>query len=136
MANTNINSPTNPRRLKARERKQEALSLRMSGVTFEQIGQRLGITRQAAHKAVTQALADIQKETNEDAEKLRHLELERLDKMQASIWASVLTGGYGAIDRVLRIMERRAKLIGLDIEPDNPDNAVIEIHVVHDNDLK
>jgi len=42
------------------------------------------------------------------------LELERLDAMQAAIWDDAMNGHLGAIDRVLKIMERRAKLLGLD----------------------
>jgi hypothetical protein len=45
---------------------------------------------------------------------LRVLEAGRLDQLQLAIWKSALAGHLGAIDRVLRIMERRARLFGLD----------------------
>ena len=60
----------------------------------------------------------------EGAEHLRTLEALRLDEIQAKIWDKAIAGDYRAVDRVLRIMERRAKLLGLDapvkVAPTNP----------------
>ena len=42
------------------------------------------------------------------------LELQRLDAMMAGIWNDAVSGKAHAIDRVLKIMERRAKLLNLD----------------------
>ena len=42
------------------------------------------------------------------------LELARLDVAQRAIWKKVVKGDLAAIDRLLKIMQRRAKLIGLD----------------------
>ena len=54
----------------------------------------------------------------EPAEELRTLELERLDSLYATVTAIIETGSpkdvLNAIDRALRIMERRSKLLGLD----------------------
>jgi len=54
----------------------------------------------------------------EPAQELRDLEAERLDTMQESIWEKTGPEKMGAIDRLLRIMERRAKLLGLDVAKD------------------
>jgi len=42
------------------------------------------------------------------------LELERLDVMLLALWRRVQNGDERAIDRALKIEERRAKLLGLD----------------------
>jgi len=34
--------------------------------------------------------------------------------MQRALWPTALSGDLGAIDRLVRIMERRARLLGLD----------------------
>ena len=47
------------------------------------------------------------------AEELRQLEEERLDRMQAGIWSTAIQGHLGSIDRVLKIMDLRARLLGL-----------------------
>lgn len=52
--------------------------------------------------------------TEHAAEHLRSLEAERLDRVLAAIWRDATRGNLSAIDRVLKIMERRAKIEGLD----------------------
>ena len=105
---------TEPRNIQAREREVEALELRKAGATFQQIGTRLGISRQAAHKRVTEVLHDMAETTGEKAEAVRTLEGQRLDAMLLGLWARASHGDYGAVDRVLRIMQRRADMLGTD----------------------
>jgi hypothetical protein len=45
---------------------------------------------------------------------VRDLELQRLDALYLKAWEAVEEGDLPSIDRCLRIMERRAKLLGLD----------------------
>jgi hypothetical protein len=42
------------------------------------------------------------------------LELMRLERLHAAVWPQAIRGDVNAVDRVLRIMERRARLLGLD----------------------
>ncbi len=107
-------SKASPRRMRARDREVQALNLRKSGATYEQIGKALEITTQGAYKAIIRSLRKLNEKNSEGADELRRLEVERLDRMLAAIWSQVISGNQGAIDRALRIGERRAKLIGLD----------------------
>lgn len=104
----------NPKVTRARDREAKALELRKAGASFPAIGQALGISDEGARKAVSRALARVAQQTDESATEYRALELERLDHMQMKIARQVNDGHLGAIDRALRIMERRAKLLGLD----------------------
>ena len=98
--------------VKAYERQKEALSLRLVGLSYDAIAERLGFAnRSGAFRAVQAAL---KKTLQEPADELRTLELERLDSMLLPMMAQAKKGNQGAVDRVLRIMERRAKLLGLD----------------------
>jgi hypothetical protein len=45
---------------------------------------------------------------------VRQLELERLDRLLIALWDLATGGSLGAIDRVLKVMQRRAELLGLD----------------------
>lgn len=108
------NAPTAPRRVTASDRRRRALELRMAGSSFADIGAALEISKQAAHQLVTAALRDIEAKTVETTDELRRLELERLDKMLIKVWQQVAQGNLGAVDRALRIMERRSRLLGLD----------------------
>jgi DNA-binding CsgD family transcriptional regulator len=121
---TDANAPTAPRKVKAAERKKQALARRIGGWTFAQIGEELGISAQAAYNLVKSALAETNAKTAEEAEILRRLELERLDTMRSAIWGLVLKGDVQAIDRALRISKRMSELTGIDaptkIAPTDP----------------
>lgn len=127
---TNANAPTAKRKVRAAKRKAEALRYRIGGMTFEAIGKQLGVSTQAAYKLVKSALAAIQGKTTESALELRGLELARLEAAQVALWPKVVGfvrrdkegreiervdgGQEQAITALLRIMERRSKLLGLD----------------------
>lgn len=94
------------------ERQRDALELRKSGLSYDAIATRLGYAHASgAHKAVTLAL---KRTIQEPADELRRVEVERLDAALSAIWKKVLSGDTWAIDRMLKIMERRAALLGLD----------------------
>lgn len=108
------NSPTTTRRTTATERRKKAVALRIAGATFEQIGDQLGVSTQAAHKLVTTALEETRRITGEAAEQLRQTELTRLDALQTALWSDAVKGDVQAVDRILKIMLRRSQLLGLD----------------------
>lgn len=117
------------------ERDAEACRLRSRGQTYQQISDALGYGHRGhAYDAVQRALAVIPQEA---ADGLRHLQLDQLDylttqalgvleRRHLTIAASgkvVTVDGeqviddapvLAAIDRLLKIQERRAKLVGLD----------------------
>lgn len=69
-----------------------------------------------AYKDVSRELEKMRNELAEHVEAVRELELQRLDDLLKGLWDRA-TGkdiDYPAIDRVLKIMERRARLTGLD----------------------
>ena len=102
-----------------------ALELRKRGATYAMIGADLGVSEARAHQIVNDALTAI---VAEPAEKVRKLEVERIDHMLSVVWptatnamseittvdASLLDMILKAQAGVLKLMERRAKLTGLD----------------------
>jgi len=115
-------SKTSIRRLQAVERSKQALELRKGGASFPEIARALGYAAPAgAYQAVMSAL---RKTLKEPAEEVRTLEVARLDAMLLALWAQVKQGNQGAIDKALKVEERRARLLGLDaptkIAPTNP----------------
>lgn len=108
-------SPRNQsRKAIAADREKRALALRLAGATYEQIASELHISLGAAHKAVQSVLDRTRQQCSEQADELRQLEVARLDRMLLLLESQIRTGHLGAIDRALRIQERRAKLLGLD----------------------
>ena len=106
-------SRTSPRRLAAADKQRQALELRKAGATFHSIAQALGYaTAQGALMAVE---AGLRKTLQQPADELRRLDLERLDTLLLAVWPQARQASFGAIDMVLKILTRKAKLLGLDI---------------------
>ena len=112
--NRSSQSRASAKKIIALQREQQALELRIGGASYRQIGQALQIEPSTAMRAVFRGLDKIREEVRENASQYVQLQLERLDKMLLAVWPSVTKGSYGAIDRALRIEERRARLLGLD----------------------
>ena len=91
-----------------------ALKLRAEGLSYKQIGEKLGVSHQTAHNWVTSALEEIRTDTNESVVVVRQLESERLDRLLTQCFEAAEKGSLDALNAVLKIMERRAKLQGLD----------------------
>ncbi len=114
------------KRIAAAERRIQALELRKAGASYRRIGEALGVAAVTAHNDVHRALADLIAAQNSSAKEYQALELERLDAMLLAVWTDASHGHLGAVDRVLRISERRAKLLGLDA-PLKMDVAVVAV---------
>ena len=98
--------------IEARKRDVRVFEMRIQGFTFEQIASEVGY--QGASGA-WQAYRRV-KETHifESVEEARQLELMRLDELISVLWDRALGGDLSAIACILKIMDRRAKLLGLD----------------------
>lgn len=109
-------SKTSPRMLTAAEREDQAFTLRKSGMTYGEIAERVGFkSRQSALNAVQRALAKLPPPPL--LEEHRKMEWGRLDAMQAALWPKVEAADPEACRVVIRIMERRAKMLGSDALP-------------------
>lgn len=73
-----------------------------------------GWSERFAHKDLMRELERMRAEMFEDAQAVRQMEAERLDELLRGLWTKAKRGDPAAVDRVLKIMERRAKLLGLD----------------------
>ena len=97
------------RRVTAIQRQKRAVELRRAGYSYREIGKAIGIGTTSAHRLVSKAVVETRTAIAEDTHEMRTLELSRLDALLGSLWADARRGNLGAIDRVLKIMERRAK---------------------------
>ncbi len=107
-------SRSQSRALVAAERRARALQLRKEGASFNDIGAELGMSRSAAHKTVQRGLAELTRLAEGEADELRAMELARLDALLNAVWPAATDGDLPAVDRALKIGERRARLLGLD----------------------
>lgn len=103
------------------ERERKVLEMRRGGLTFDLIAKRLGYSgASGAFNAYQTACKRI---LVPEVDNLRLIETERLDIAQSAIWSNVLRGDVQSIITLLKIMERRARLLGLDM----PTRAQIEV---------
>lgn len=140
------------------KRRSEAIDMRMAGASYQKIADTLGYTsRGAACQDISRALEQAVAEQTRSVEAYREEELQRLDLLLAEAWRVLkrthVTVSHGrivrdeddqpieddaptlsAIDRVLKIQERRSKLLGLDaptkveaITLDSLDQAIAEL---------
>lgn len=106
------NSPTGPRMIAAQRKANEAVELRAAGLTFGQIATQLGYPSEGnAWRAVMKVLKN---SAPESTDQVRQMEVRRLDAMFRPLYVQALRGDRLAVDRCLKIMERRAGLLGLD----------------------
>jgi len=100
------------RRFDAKERQRQAIQLKMAGASYTQIADQLGYaSASGAHAAVKRAMEEV---PNEEVDSLRQVDNARLNQMLLGVWGKAQKGDFGAIDRALKIMERMAKLNGVD----------------------
>ncbi len=83
---------------------------------LQEIARRVGYrSASGVHRAIVSGL---KKTLQEPADELRTMEAERLDRMLEGLWQKAISGDTWSVDRVLNIMERRARLLGLDRPPE------------------
>lgn len=112
------------------EKERKVLEYRRGGLTFDLIAERLGYaSASGAHKAYLSACNRI---VYEDVVEVRKSEMDRLDIAQAAIWGDLTdTVNIDANTRarlvlaLIKIMERRARLLGLDM----PTKAQVEVSI-------
>lgn len=98
------------RRDRQKAHRMEAVQLRLAGLTYEQIADRLDMSKEGARQLVTRTLESA---ANRSAEEMRAEENARLDRLQGAIWGAALGGDLKAVDQVLKLMDQRARLNGL-----------------------
>jgi hypothetical protein len=128
------------------ERQQMALDLRIEGFDVVDIARHLDLPVSLIQEYLFDALQTRVAEEAKQTETSRYLSLARFDELTAMLFPAAMNGNLGAVDRLLKIEESRAKLLGtntpirVDIEQDvremakklglDPDAAVLEVEAI------
>lgn len=110
------------------ERDSRIFKMRQAGMSVSEIGRRFGVSTRVVSAAINRTLEKLNRETQMAYPEVLRMELERLDGLQAAIWPLTqhrkvtLDDGtevqvepdLKAIQQVLGVMDRRAKLLGMD----------------------
>ena len=98
---------------KRRNRMAKALDLRKGGASYRAIAGALGVSLRQAEMDIKDALREV---TRESATEALGLELDRLDDLYMIAFTEARKNrDMRALNAAVRVMERRAKLLGLDI---------------------
>ena len=110
------------------ERDARIFALKNAGVSSREIAKRFDMTTSAISKAIQRQLEKLNQESRLNYVEVLRMELERLDALQASIWPMTqnrkqanpdgsevtIEPDLKAVQQVLSVMDRRAKLLGMD----------------------
>jgi len=94
------------------------LNMRLHGLTFFEIARKLpeaGFRRVSVSRVYAIVAKALHSSPHAPARDLRDLELMRLDQLQIAHYKKALKGDTAAAQRVLAIIDRRARLLGLDV---------------------
>lgn len=124
---------TSPRRTKAQIRRANACKLRARGYEWDQIRKRLGYS--SIEGVRNDVRRELRESVRENADELLELELMQLRQLQRRALTLALqddedgspkSANLFAMDRILAIMERRAKYLGLDQIASNTDGSAVD----------
>lgn len=104
----------NPGPVEIAIRREQVAGLMLGYSSVRQIAEALGIHPSTAYRDTLAVRLEWQKHRVQLVDAALAEDLKRLEAAEKAIWVKVLKGDLLAIDRMLRIMERRAKLLGLD----------------------
>jgi len=107
------------------KRRKKALEFRLLGLSYEQIYMQMleelgedelppSYSASNAYNDVKWCLNEVKREMQETAKEVVIIELTRLDALYMTMYNLAMAGDVRAVDKCLKIMERRAKLLGLD----------------------
>lgn len=105
---------TRPDQLLVAERRRKAFALRKGGASYQEIADALGVSVSTANAYVLEVLKQLREQVKEDAEEIKALELMRLDQMWLALEGQIRKGHLQAIEKGIKVMERRSKFLGLD----------------------
>lgn len=95
------------------DREVRVLELRRMGFTWARIAEQVGYAdHTGAYAAYKRAIKRTQQQP---ADELREQELDRIDRLQLALWPNAMKGNAQAVTTIIRLMERRARLLGLDM---------------------
>jgi hypothetical protein len=103
----------------------KAIELRIAGWTHQAIGDRLGYDESTIRIWVREEMERLHALEVQCMDSIRRLQLERLEHMLEGLWAGASNGNPKAVEATLKVLDRQAKLLGLDA----PEKVELEHHI-------
>lgn len=120
------NSPQKLKQREMLERRARVSRLRLSGVRNQRaIAQRLGVSVATINRDFAVLDAEYRQQAAQDIAAAKGLDLERIEELIAGLWDAAVNGHTFSVDRVVMLLQHRAKLLGLEAAT----RLDIEVHV-------
>jgi len=99
------------------EKSAAAYNLKKAGKTWDEIATIVGyangkVASVEVRRYITEAAAVL---GHKEREEVLHIELDRLDALLDAVWDTAMQGDTKAVDSALRVINTRAKLLGLEL---------------------
>ncbi|MFI6485173.1 hypothetical protein ACIBH1_45195 [Nonomuraea sp. NPDC050663] len=104
------------REVELAQRRYQAVQMRIAGVPLAIISERLGYSGPASvSKDIDRSLQRAAAQEHMASEHLLKLEIDRLDRVMAALWPKALKGDVQSCETILKTINRRSSLLGLDL---------------------
>ena len=108
-------------------RRAKVAKLLLGGVTNQtDIAEQLGVDQSTISRDIKVIEAEWQTRAAEDIAKAKGKDLARVERLIQALWPEAIKGKWLATDRVLALMQHRAKLLGLEAPVKREDKLTIE----------
>lgn len=105
-----------------------AYKLRQTGMSVFEIAERLQVTEAVINSGINLTLRSAAELMTDGAkEDMLQMELDRLDQLQQALWQSAMAGDTRSADSILKVMDKRHKLLGLEARSEHTTNQAVVI---------
>lgn len=112
-------------------RRERVSALLLEGKSQRQIARELNVSQPTALRDMQAVRAEWQERRLTNVGDWIAEEIKRLDVAMVAIWPKVIAGDTWSIDRMIALMERRAKYLGLDAKVDALPAAQMQVVVLN-----
>lgn len=114
---------------KVAERRRRVAEMRLSHMTLDEIAREIGVAKSTVSvdlKHVREEWAERRASTYEEwaAE-----EIAKLDRLERTLLPRAIAGEYAAVDKIISLMDRRARMLGLD-KPQLHEHTIITMDAI------
>jgi AcrR family transcriptional regulator len=113
------------------ERRMRVAQLRLGGVRNQRtIASRLGVSVATINRDFKALDAEWKKRAADDIDVEKAIDLDRTERLIASLWEQALKGKWLATDRIISLMQHRARLLGLDAPQKREDTHTVNLTIM------
>lgn len=84
------------------------------GLNYRRIGEKYGVSHQTVAEEIREYLKELRSIGIRSVIEYRQVQMERIQAAYNALWPNVVAGRIDAINTMIRLMDREARLLGLD----------------------